>query len=74
MIDGGEDWALLRAYFGTNMLKLWRSAVEPDFPVRVWLTFHQVLALGNVRKGERGTIHKSICFMPRVDKTVDDGP
>jgi antirestriction protein ArdC len=45
-----------RSYTGINVLILWGSVIEHDFPVQGWVTFRQALSLGgNVRKGERGT-------------------
>jgi antirestriction protein ArdC len=45
-----------RCYSGINVLILWGSIVEHDFPVQSWVTFRQALGLGgNVRRGEHGT-------------------
>ena len=55
--------ATSRPYSGINVLILWGSAIEHDFPTQAWLTFRQALALGGyVRKGERGT---TVCYADR---------
>lgn len=52
-----------RAYSGINVLILWGSVIEQEFPSQHWLTFRQALVLGgHVRKGERGT---TVCYADR---------
>lgn len=45
-----------RCYSGVNVLILWGSELERNWPSQSWLTFRQAIeAGGSVRKGERGT-------------------
>jgi antirestriction protein ArdC len=45
-----------KSYKGGNVIVLWATALQREYPTGVWATFKQWQALGaRVRKGERGT-------------------
>ncbi|MBH1993269.1 MAG: DUF1738 domain-containing protein [Sphingomonadaceae bacterium] len=60
-----------RAYSGVNILILWATVIEQDYPSQGWLTFRQAQEAGGcVRKGEKGTtIVYADCFIPQAEKT-----
>lgn len=60
-----------RAYSGVNILMLWATLIEHDYPTQGWLTFRQARDLGGmVRKGEHGTpIVYADRFIPDAEKS-----
>lgn len=66
-----------RPYSGINVLILWATVIERDYPSQSWLTFRQAIEAGGcVRKGERGTtVVYADRFTPESEKarTAESG-
>ena len=60
-----------RAYSGVNILILWGTVIEQDYPSQGWLTFRQAQeAGGRVRKGEKGTtVVYADRFIPQAERS-----
>jgi len=59
-----------RAYSGVNILILWATVIEREYPSQGWLTFRQALSAGGqVRKGEKGTtVVYADRFIPQAER------
>ncbi len=56
-------------YRGINILLLWSSAIEHDYPTQEWATFKQWQSKKEaIRKGEKGNL---IVFYDTIEKEVD---
>lgn len=64
-------------YNGCNILSLWCSADENNYPVSLWGSYKQWQALGaQVRGGEKGTLiafYKQFDVNPNPERSDDDG-
>ncbi|MBR2691764.1 MAG: DUF1738 domain-containing protein [Aquamicrobium sp.] len=60
-----------RRYNGINILLLWGSQQQHEYPSHGWMTFNQARELGaNVRKGEK---HTKVLFVKQIEKEDEDG-
>ena len=72
-----ENVATGKRYRGINIVSLWGSADEANYPTPVWGTYKQWQAKGaQVRKGEKGSlviVYKEFSVEPEADNDKDDG-
>ncbi len=66
-----------KRYRGINIVSLWGSADEANYPTPIWGTYKQWQAKGaQVRKGEKGSlvvVYKAFSVEPEADNEKDDG-